>query len=595
MNQEPTSGLHAHNTEAEKIVLGVLLAEEDYDGLVQRRLAVEDFYNAEHRTIYSTYLELERTGAPRDVRAVVTALTHNKAIQTLPGGPTYLFDLTEHAPAANALRHYVDVVKDASTTRQVAILGQRAQQLAGTGDTPAAMLETLRAEIDTLSQGRGNDDIPPITDIITATLNEVDLLQAGKSVVGVPTGFTELDERLNGLQPGQLIVIAARPAMGKALATTTPILTPAGWVTMADLNPGDQVYDRAGQPTTIVAATDIMVDHDCYRLNFSDGASIVADADHQWRITTNTVPTGGERTLTTHDLYRAPHHIVAHIINPVLPITLPDGNPVPVTRTISRIEKVGSVPVRCIEVESPDHMYLAGPTLIPTHNSSLALDMGRHAAIRQDKSVLVFSLEMGAQELGMRALAAEAFVDLRMMRVENGIDDTKWMQINNAATRMAGKKLGIDDDPNITLSQIRAKARMWERVNGLDLIIVDYLQLMNADRRADSRQQEVSEMSRGLKLLAKELGVPVIALSQLNRGPEQRTDKKPMMSDLRESGAIEQDADVVLLLHREDAYDRESPRAGEADVIIAKQRNGPTGTIILSWLGKYARFDNRNL
>lgn len=593
MSDERATGLHAHNLEAEKIVLGVVLAGEDIDGLTQRRLAVDDFYDPAHRAVYSAYLNLEASGSPRDVRAVTTALTQQGQLGNIPGGATYLVDLTEHAPAASALKYYVDVVKDAATTRSVAVLGQRAQQLATTGDSPAALLEKLRAEIDVLSNERGNDGIPPITDVITATLNEVDLLQSGKSVVGVPTGFTELDERLNGLQPGQLVVIAARPAMGKALDITTPILTPNGWTTMKDLQVGDHVYDRNGQPTKIVAATDVMSDHVCYTVKFSDGSHIVADADHQWAVTADSGVRSHELVLTTQQMFDARGGAFT-VHSPNIPANLMIM-PLPKKRTIDDIVPHESVPVRCIEVENPEHLYLAGPTLVPTHNSSLALDMGRHAAIRHDKSVLVFSLEMGAKELGMRALAAEAYVDLRMMRIENGIDETKWMQINAAASRMAGKRLGIDDDPNTTLSQIRAKARMWERTNGLDLIIVDYLQLMNADTKADSRQQEVSEMSRGLKLLAKELGVPVIALSQLNRGPEQRTDKKPMMSDLRESGAIEQDADVVLLLHREDAYDRESPRAGEADVIIAKQRNGPTGTVVLSWLGKYARFDNRSL
>ena len=194
---------------------------------------------------------------------------------------------------------------------------------------------------------------------------------------------------------------------------------------------------------------------------------------------------------------------------------------------------------------------------------------------------------MSRNELMMRALAAEAYVDLQSLKTGD-LDEHKWQQIAKATQRIAGGKLGVDDNATITITDIRAKARAFQRVHGLDLIVIDYLQLMNADRRSDSRQQEVSDISRGVKLLAKEFGVPVIALSQLNRGSEQRQDKKPVISDLRESG-------VVILLHREEVYEKESPRAGEADVIIAKQRSGPTGTVILSWLGKYSRFDNRSI
>lgn len=263
-------------------------------------------------------------------------------------------------------------------------------------------------------------------------------------------------------------------------------------------------------------------------------------------------------------------------------------------RYITAVEPVASVPVRCIEVAAEDRLYLAGKAMIPTHNSSLMMDIVRHAAFKQKKSVLVFSLEMSKTEVMMRALAGESYVDLHSLKTGD-LDDHKWQQLSNASSKMLGAKLGIDDNAAVNMTDIRAKARAFQRVHGLDMIAIDYLQLMNSDKKTDSRQQEVSEISRGVKLLAKEFGIPVLALSQLNRGSEQRSDKKPAISDLRESGSLEQDADVVLLLHREEMYEKESPRAGEADVIIAKQRSGPTGTVVLSWLGKYSRFDNRTI
>ncbi|GAA4657893.1 replicative DNA helicase [Streptomyces chumphonensis] len=223
--------------------------------------------------------------------------------------------------------------------------------------------------------------------------------------------------------------------------------------------------------------------------------------------------------------------------------------------------------------------------------STLALDFARACSIRNNLPSVIFSLEMGRNEIAMRLLSAEARVALHHMRSGSMTDDD-WNKIARQMPQVTDAPLYIDDSPNLTMMEIRAKCRRLKQRNDLQLIVIDYLQLMQSggSRRPESRQQEVSEMSRNLKLLAKELEVPVIALSQLNRGPEQRTDKKPMVSDLRESGSIEQDADMVILLHREDAYEKESPRAGEADLIVAKHRNGPTATITVAFQGHYSRF-----
>jgi replicative DNA helicase len=221
--------------------------------------------------------------------------------------------------------------------------------------------------------------------------------------------------------------------------------------------------------------------------------------------------------------------------------------------------------------------------------STLALDIARAASLHHGLTSVVFSLEMGRNEITMRMLSAEAKVPLHHMR-SGTMTDQDWDKIARTTGSVSAAPLYIDDSPNMTMMEIRAKCRRLKQQHDLRLIVLDYLQLMSSGKRVESRQVEVSEFSRSLKLLAKELGVPVVALSQLNRGPEQRTDKKPMLSDLRESGSLEQDADMVILLHREDAYEKESPRAGEADFIVAKHRNGPTGTITVAFQGHYSRF-----
>jgi replicative DNA helicase len=258
-------------------------------------------------------------------------------------------------------------------------------------------------------------------------------------------------------------------------------------------------------------------------------------------------------------------------------------------RFITAVHSVQSVPVRCVQVDSTDHMYLAGRTMIPTHNSTLALDFARAAAIKHGMSTVIFSLEMGRNEITMRLLSAEARVPMHTMRTGQ-MNDDDWARLARRMSEVADAPLFIDDSPNMSLMEIRAKCRRLKQRHDLKFVIIDYLQLMSSPKRVENRQQEVSEMSRSLKLLAKELEVPLVALSQLNRGPEQRTDKRPLLSDLRESGSIEQDSDVVILLHREDAYEKESPRAGEADLIVAKHRNGPTATVTVAFQGHYSRF-----
>jgi replicative DNA helicase len=263
-------------------------------------------------------------------------------------------------------------------------------------------------------------------------------------------------------------------------------------------------------------------------------------------------------------------------------------------RYVTAVRPIPTVPVRCVQVDNADHSYLCTEAFIPTHNSTLALDLARAASIKNGLTSVIFSLEMSQLEITMRLLSAEAGVPLSHIR-GGRMSDQDWNRVSAKMGQVSEAPMFIDDSPNMTMMEIRAKARRLKQRHDLKMVVIDYIQLMTSGKKVESRQVEVSEFSRQLKLLAKELDVPVVALSQLNRGPEQRNDKRPMLSDLRESGSLEQDADLVILLNRPDLYDKESERAGEADFDVAKHRNGPTKMITVAFQGHYSRFTDMQL
>jgi replicative DNA helicase len=645
--------------------------------------------------------------------------------------------------------------------------------------------------------------------VLTGTLEAIERLHEDhRELTGVPTGFAELDRLTAGLQPSNLIIVAARPSVGKALALATPLPTPTGWTTMGDVAVGDRLIGADGRPTTVIAATEVLHGRPCYEVEFSDGTLIVADARHQWLTETRASRTsawaatrGYDRartrrpfpsvktteellaTLRCNDAERRLNHTVDNARPLDLPpqelplppyalgvwlgdghaasarittadpevvvyleaeglrvvptggslsgLRLPERSPtacpdcgqpssglaqcqacrnhhgtvqgilrslgvlqnkhiptmylrasevqrrsllaglldtdgsvagsgavqVSVTsrrlaedtrelivslgyrcalsmqrvkgrtaastaytltfstvddvfrlerkrllhkerkgpgrrigkRRVSAVRPVPSVPVRCVEVDRPDHLYLASRSMIPTHNSTLGLDVARHASVRAGVPTVVFSLEMSRTELVQRLMCAECTVDMQRLRTGR-MEESDWTRLTRSLGRLADAPLYIDDSPGTTMMEIRAKCRRLKQRHGLGLVVVDYLQLMQPSRRFENRQQEVSEISRSMKLLAKELEVPVIAISQLSRQTESRSDRRPMLSDLRESGALEQDSDVVLFIYRDELYDPESPRKGEADLILAKHRNGPTDTVTVTFQGQYSRF-----
>src|ERR1700735_228123 len=571
---------------AEQSVLGGMLLTKDAIADVLEQLRPSDFYRPAHQNVYDAILDLYGRGEPADAVTVAAELDRRGMLRRIGGAP-YLHTLISTVPTAANAGYYAGIVAEKALLRRLVEAGTRVVQYGYAGADGADVAEIVdraQAEIYDVADRRTTEDFVALEDLLQPTMDEIDAIAPNGGVSrGVPTGFAELDEVTNGLHPGQMIVVAARPGVGKGLALDTLLPTPTGWTTMGDISIGDELLGADGRPTRVVAATEVMLGRPCYEVEFSDGTVIVADAEHQW-------PTGYGIRKTTQlrcglDTIAASGSIARYgersgataLMAPVL--------------QLEAVRRVGSVPVRCVEVDNAAHLYLAGRGMIPTHNSTLGLDFMRSCSIKHRMASVIFSLEMSKSEIVMRLLSAEAKIKLGDMR-SGRMSDDDWTRLARRMSEISEAPLYIDDSPNLTMMEIRAKARRLKQRADLRMVVVDYLQLMSSGKKVESRQIEGSEFSRHLKLLAKELEVPVIAISQLNRGPEQRTDKKPMLSDLRESGSLEQDADMVILLNRPDAFERDDPRGGEADFILAKHRNGPTKTVTVAHQLHLSRFTN---
>ena len=420
---------------AEQGVLGGMLLSKDAIADVVEIIRDRDFYRPAHELIYDAIVDLYGRGEPVDPVTVSAELTKRGDIARAGGAP-YLHTLISSVPTAANAGYYAKIVRERAILRRLVEAGTKIVQLgyASEGEVDDAV-DQAQAEVYSVTERRANEDYVQLSTLLPAALDEIEKISQGVMGEGVKTGFKELDSLTNGLHPGNMIVLAARPAVGK---------------------------------------------------------------------------------------------------------------------------------------------------------STLGLDIARYASIHKGDTSVIFSLEMSRSEITMRMLSAEARVALNNIRAGT-LNDEEWARLARRMGEISEAPLFIDDSPNLSLMEIRAKARRLKQRHDLKLIVIDYLQLMTSGKRVENRQQEVSEFSRQLKLLAKELNVPINAISQLNRSPEQRSDKKPMLSDLRESGSIEQDADVVILLHRDDLYDNQN-RSGEADLIVAKHRNGPTRTITVSAQLHFARF-----
>lgn len=511
---------------AEQSVLGGMLLSKDAIADVLERVRPSDFYRPAHQNVYDAILDLYGRGEPADAVTVAAELDRRGLLRRIGGAP-YLHTLISTVPTAANAGYYAGIVAEKALLRRLVEAGTRVVQYGYAGADGADVAEIVdraQAEIYEVAERRTSEDFVPLEDLLQPTMDEIDAIASNGGISrGVPTGFTELDEVTNGLHAGQMIIVAARPGVGKALALNTPLPTPTGWTTMGDVAVGDELLDADGRPTRVIAATEILLGRPCYEIEFSDGTTIVADAQHLWPtgdgIRTSAQLRGGLDTIAPAG--SAGRHVA--VMAPVLQIV--------------SVHRVPSVAVRCVEVDNPAHLYLAGRGMVPTHNSTLGLDFMRSCSIKHRMASVIFSLEMSKSEIVMRLLSAEAKIKLADMRSGRMTDDD-WTRLARRMSEISEAPLYIDDSPNLTMMEIRAKARRLRQKANLKLVVVDYLQLMTSGKKVESRQIEVSEFSRHLKLLAKELEVPVVAISQLNRGPEQRTDKKPMLSDLRESGCL---------------------------------------------------------
>ncbi|OAT69403.1 MULTISPECIES: replicative DNA helicase [Mycobacteroides] len=690
---------------AEQSVLGGMLLSKDAIADVLEKLRPQDFYRPAHQTVYEAILDLYGRGEPADPVMVAAELDRRGQLRRIGGAP-YIHDLIRTVPTAANAGYYAGIVAEKALLRRLVEAGTRVVQYGYAGAEGADVAEVVdraQAEVYDVTDRRMSEDYVPLEELLQPTMDEIDAIASNGGISkGVPTGFTDLDEVTNGLHPGQMIIVAARPGVGKALALDTPLPTPTGWTTMGEVRVGDELLDADGTPTRVVAATEVMIGRPCYEVQFSDGTVIVADEQHQWattagiRVTAQLWP-GMDTITAARPLELAPiampragdpdlihpfgvgelladgglgdnrglaqtylrgsreqrEAVLTGLLDTAAAIrdraTVVDSDGTvtiaagahpdltaellatlgfishhdPVAGTLAfrpepgeiphediadrvagianlHVERVHrvvdvrpieSVPVRCVEVDNRAHLYLAGRAMIPTHNSTLGLDFMRSCSIKHQMASVIFSLEMSKSEIVMRLLSAEAKIKLADMR-SGRMGDDDWTRLARRMSEISEAPLYIDDSPNLTMMEIRAKARRLNQKVGLKLIVVDYLQLMTSGKKHESRQQEVSEFSRNLKLLAKELDVPVVAISQLNRGPEQRTDKRPQVSDLRESGSLEQDCDMAILIHRPDAFERDDPRGGEADLILGKHRNGPTATITVAHQLHLSRFTN---
>jgi replicative DNA helicase len=428
-----------HNIEAEQSALGGMLLSQEAIADVLEVVTGSDFYAPKHELIFNAIIYLFGRGEPTDVIAVTDYL--NKQGNLLKaGGADYLHSLSSFVPTAANAGYYAKIVSDKAILRRLIDAGTR---IAQSGFESQGEVEDLvnqaQSEVFAVVSQTAKDDYVGLSESIDYAIRDIESAQnRGGEMTGIPTGFTNLDTYTHGLHPGQLVIVAARPSVGK---------------------------------------------------------------------------------------------------------------------------------------------------------STFALDIARTAAIKNNQATIFFSLEMGRSEIAMRMLSAESGIYLQSMR-KGTLTEGDWAKLAAVRGKINDAPLYIDDSPNMSLVEIRAKCRRLSQQVDLKMVVIDYIQLMTSGKKVESRQQEVSEFSRALKLLSKELGVPVVALSQLNRQAEQTKDKRPELSQLRESGSLEQDADVVILLHREGLFEKDHPRAGEADLILAKQRNGPTGTVTVAFQGQYSRFVN---
>ena len=428
-----------HSVEAEQSVIGSMIMDREAIVVASELITGEDFYNRQYGILFETMVELNDAGSPVDLVTLQNKLKE-KDVPPEVSSLEFVRDLITAVPTSANIKYYANIVAEKATLRRLIRLNEEIANTCYAGkESLEYILEDTEKRVFQLVQKRTTDDFVPVRQIVMNAMDKIETAAKNKgSVTGIPTGFIDLDYRTAGMQPSDLILVAARPSMGK---------------------------------------------------------------------------------------------------------------------------------------------------------TAFELNLAHYMAFKKNLTVALFSLEMSKEQLVNRMFSLESNVDAQKLRTGQ-LNDEEWERLIESAGTIGKSKLIIDDTPGISIAELRSKCRKYKLEHDLSIIMIDYLQLMSGSGRTESRQQEISDISRSLKALARELSVPVVALSQLSRAVEQRPDHRPMLSDLRESGAIEQDADVVMFLYRDDYYNHDSPDKGVSEVIIAKQRNGPIGTVKLAWLPQYTKFAN---
>ena len=439
MEENAIKRILPHSVEAEQSVIGSMIMDREAIVVASELISGEDFYNKQYGILFETMLELNNEGNPVDLVTLQNRLKE-KDVPPEVSSLEFVRDLITAVPTSANIKYYANIVAEKSTLRRLIRLNEDIANTCYIGkENLEFILEDTEKRVFQLVQRRNTEDFVPIRQVVMNAMDKIETSAKNKgSVTGIPTGFTDLDYRTAGMQPSDLVLIAARPSMGK---------------------------------------------------------------------------------------------------------------------------------------------------------TAFVLNIAQHVAFKQNLPVAIFSLEMSKEQLVNRMFSLESSVDAQKLRTGQ-LNDQEWERLIESAGVIGRSNLMIDDTPGISISELRSKCRKFKLEKGLSMIIIDYLQLMSGSGRSDSRQQEISDISRSLKAVARELSVPVLALSQLSRAVEQRPDHRPMLSDLRESGAIEQDADVVMFIYRDDYYNHDSEKKGVSEIIIAKQRNGPIGTVELAWLPEYTKFAN---
>ena len=437
---EDISRIPPHSVESEQSILGSIILDKDAIITVAETIVPGDFYKEAHRIIYESMLSLNSNNEPIDLITLIEELRKEGHLDNV-GGISYLTSLSTIVPTTSNVKYYANIVKEKSVMRQLIKASNEIINLGYDASTDVQeILDKAEKNIFDISQEKASDDIRPINLVLQDTFDMIERLCADKSdITGITTGFTDLNKKINGLQRTDLILLAARPAMGK---------------------------------------------------------------------------------------------------------------------------------------------------------TAFSLNLVQNAALKGDASVAVFSLEMSKEQLVQRMLSSQSNVELSKIKT-GSLGESDWPRIIDAMAVLSEANIFIDDTPGIKISEIRSKCRRLKIEKGLDLILIDYLQLMEGEGKNENRQQEIAKISRSLKILAKELDCPVIALSQLSRSPELRKDHRPILSDLRESGSIEQDADIVMFLYRDEYYHDDSEKKNIGEVIVAKNRHGETGSVELVWFGQVQKFADK--